>query len=181
MEKNNKTYWPHMIIGFLFLGLTLGYWTLKSASNMPVEKENAYMMAYQDADMNINEIMASQNAFDAKYTIKLADVETIKVKEDKNSRLKQPDPVALKKGANIFSYHIVDKNGTEVKNAKVTFLLTRPHTDIDDKKIENIAYNGKSYETPIIDITKVGRYTLELKAQIGDIVGYIETPAFLVK
>lgn len=170
-----------MIIGFLFLGLTLGYWTLKSAANMPVEKENAYMMAYQDADLNMNEIIASQSAFDAKYSIELANAKIIKVEKDKNSRLKQPDPVGLNRGANQFSYRIVDKNGTEVKDAKVTFLLTRPHTDIDDKKIENIAYNGKSYETPVIDITKIGRYSLELKAQIGDIVGYFQTPAFLVK
>ncbi len=171
-----------MIVGFLLLGLTLGFWTIKSASSMPVEKENTYMMAYQDADMNINGIMASQSAFNAKYTIELVDAKTIKIDENKNSKRKQVlDQVALTAGANQFSYRVVDKNGTEIKDAKVSFLLTRPHTDIDDKKIEKISFNGKAFETPKINITKPGRYTLVLKAQIGDTAGFLETPAYLVK
>jgi len=181
VENSKKTYWPHMIIGFLFLGLGLGYWTIKSASSMPVEKENAYMMSYQNADMNINEIMAQQEAFNVKYSIELIGAKTIKVDENKNSKRKHVDPVGLNTGTNQFSYRIVDKNGTEIKDAKVSFLLTRPHTDLDDKKIENIAFNGKSFETPKFDVTKAGRYTLVLKAKIGDAVGFLETPAYLVK
>jgi len=178
---NSKTYWPHMIIGFLFLGLGLGYWTIKSASSMPVERENAYMMSYQNADMNINEILALQEAFNANYKIELIGAQTIKVDENKHSKRKHVDPVGLNKGANQFFYHIVDKNGTEIKDAKVSFMLTRPHTDLDDKTIENIAFNGKSFETPKFDIVKAGRYTLVLKAKIGDAVGYLETPAYLVE
>lgn len=170
-----------MIVGFLLLGLTLGFWTIKSASSMPVEKENEYMMSYQNADMNINEIMASQSAFDAKYTIELLDAKTIKVDENKNSKRKHVDPVGLKAGENQFSYRVVDKSGIEIKDAKVSFMLTRPHTDIDDKKIEKISFNGKAFETPKIDIIKLGRYTLVLKAQIGDAIGFLETPAYLVK
>ena len=40
MAKNKgKTYWPHMILGFLAIGITLGYWTVKSATSMPVQEK----------------------------------------------------------------------------------------------------------------------------------------------
>ena len=59
MAKKNKekTYWPHMILGFLALGITLSYWTVKSASSVPVQESNNYMLKYQTADYTINEII----------------------------------------------------------------------------------------------------------------------------
>ena len=56
MKNNKKTYWPHMIVGFLVLALTLSFWTVKSASSLPVQESNTYMLKYQMADTNINEI-----------------------------------------------------------------------------------------------------------------------------
>ena len=68
MAKNNeRTYWPHMILGFLTIGITLSYWTVKSASSMPVQESNQYMLKYQMADMNINQIMEKKIAFDKAY------------------------------------------------------------------------------------------------------------------
>ncbi len=63
MAKNNeKTYWPHMILGFLTIGLTLSYWTVKSDSSMPVQESNQYMLKYQMADININQILEKKNS-----------------------------------------------------------------------------------------------------------------------
>ena len=59
-NKNEKTYWPHMILGFLGIGIMLGYWTVKSAINMPVSESNEYQLKYQQADMNINQILESK-------------------------------------------------------------------------------------------------------------------------
>ena len=66
-----------------------------------------------------------------------------------------------------------------VKDANVTFLLTRPHTQEDDKIIENIFFNGTVYTTKEMNITQAGRYTLELRAKIGQNIGYLQTPAYL--
>jgi hypothetical protein len=183
MEQKNKekTYWPHMIVGFLLLGLTLGYWTIKSASSMPVERENKYMMSYQNADMNYNEIMKNENAFNDKYIITIEGVEIIKVEPNKNSKLKLSDPIKLNKGANSFTYKVMTKDGTIIKDVEVSFLLTRPHTDMDDQKIDTLSFDNGVYVTPELNIEKIGRYTLVLRAQIGEDVGFYERPAFLEK
>ena len=74
MAKNReKTYWPHMIFGFLAIGITLGYWTVKSAVSVPVQESNEFMMKYQQADMNINEITKRKALFDQNYKIELLD------------------------------------------------------------------------------------------------------------
>ncbi len=179
MEENKKTYWPHMIVGFLFLGIGLGIWTIKSAGSMPVEKENAYMMSYQDADTNINEILAKQELFRQNYEIKILNTTTIQIKENKNSRKNFLNPVEIKKGENKFTYSVVDKNGQVVKGADVSFMLTRPHTDIDDQKIDKINFVNNSYQTPSINITKAGRYMLVARVKIGETIGFLETPAYL--
>jgi len=96
MAKNKeKTYWPHMILGFLTIGITLSYWTVKSASSMPVQESNQFMLKYQMADMNINEITESKIAFDKAYTITLLDVETMVMIDNVNSNRAQPNPVKL--------------------------------------------------------------------------------------
>lgn len=180
MEKDNKkTYWPHMIIGFLAVGITLGYWTVKSASSIPVQEVNDYMMKYQQADLHINDIIEHQKAFDKAYTIELQDIETMVMTDNVNSKRAQPNPVKLSQGMNAFKYSIKSKNGTVVKDANVTFLLTRPHTQTDDQIFKHVTFETGAYVIKSVQITKPGRYTLQLRAQIDDKVGFMETPAYL--
>ncbi|MDD2400515.1 MAG: hypothetical protein PHR75_07940 [Sulfurovum sp.] len=178
-NNEKKTYWPHMILGFLLIAIILGYWTVKSAISLPVEESNDFMLKYQIADMNINEIMEKKIAFDNQYRIELVDAQTIAVKENVNSKVKQTDPIKLLYGANEFHYIVVDKNGNIVKDANMTFLLTRPHTQADDVMVNNLSYNGAVYTTKEIQILRPGRYTLELRTQIGASIGYLQTPAYL--
>jgi hypothetical protein len=168
-----------MIVGFLLIGLTLGFWTIKSASSMPVEKENAYMMSYQDADKNMNEIVAQQQTFDTKYKIELLNAKTIHIEDNNNSRKYHNDPIELSAN-NTFVYEIKGKNGAIVEDLNVTFLLTRPHTDIEDQKVVKIAKNTlNKWQTPSIKIANKGRYTLVLRVATPDgSVGFLETPAY---
>lgn len=180
MAKNKeKTYWPHMILGFLTIGITLSYWTVKSASSMPVQEANQYMLKYQMADMNINQIMERKMAFDKAYTIHLLDMETMVMTDNVNSNRAQPNPVKLSKGINTFSYEVVTKEGTKVSDANVTFLLTQPHSRKEDKLISNLPYINGKYQARDINITKAGRYTLQLRAEVGDTIGYSEVSAYL--
>jgi hypothetical protein len=181
MEKNNtKTYWPHMILGFLFIGLTLGYWTIKSASSIPVQEVNEYMMKYQKADLGINDILEKKQAFDKKYIIKLNNVEMLVMTDNVNSKIPQPNAVTLTKGKNHFSYVVSKTDGTVVDDANVSFLLTRPHTVKDDVMIEKVAFQNGMYVTPELDIENPGRYTLQFRAKIDDnTIGYSEVPAYL--
>ena len=180
MAKNKeKTYWPHMILGFLILGMTLSYWTVKSASSLPVQESNEYMLKYQQADMNINEIIKSKAAFDQRYTIEITDVKKAMVKLENAKRAKAESSVVLTQGKNSFSYVVTTKDGTAVSDANVTFLLTRPHSVKEDKYVENIPFTEGKFQINDIDIEKAGRYTLQLRAKIGEKTGYSETPAYL--
>ena len=180
MAKNKeKTYWPHMILGFLMLGITLSYWTVKSASSMPVQESNDYMLKYQQADMNINEILKSKALFDQSYTIEIRDVKKAMVKLENAKRAKEEHSVVLTPGKNSFNYLVTTKDGAAVSDANVTFLLTRPHSVREDKYVENIPFSEGKFHVSDINITKPGRYTLQLRARIGEVTGYSQIPAYL--
>ena len=178
-NSNKKTYWPHMILGFLIVGLTLGYWTIKSASSMPVQESNQYMLKYQLADITINQIMEKKAAFDKDYTISLDDVEMMVMSDNIHSRLPQPNAVKLAKGANTFTYVVSTKEGNVVPDAKVTFLLTQPHSRKEDQLFENVPYKNGKYQIENVEITKPGRYSLQFREEIADRIGYSEAAAYL--
>ena len=178
-NNKEKTYWPHMILGFLALGITLSYWTVKSASSVPVQESNEYMMKYQVADMNINEILESKAGFDRSYIIEIVDVKKAMYKLENAKRAKTENSVVLTQGTNNFTYVVTTKDGTAVSDANVTFLLTRPHSVREDKYIENIPFTNGKFQISDINITKPGRYTLQLRAKVGETIGYSETPAYL--
>ena len=180
MAKNNtKTYWPHMILGFLAIGITLGYWTVKSAISLPVQENNEYMMKYQQADIHINDILESKFAFDKAYVIDIQNVETMVMTDNIHSNRPQPNPVKLTLGKNHFTYTVRTKSGATVEDANVSFLLTRPHSRREDVMIETIAFNKGHYVTPELEIVKPGRYTLQMRATIGNKTGYSQIPAYL--
>ena len=180
MAKNNeKTYWPHMILGFLTIGLTLGYWTVKSASSMPVQESNQYMLKYQMADININKITELKQAFDKAYSIKILDVETMVMTDNVNSNRPQPNPVKLLQGINDFSYAVVAKDGTKVSDANVTFLLTQPHSRREDQLFTSVPYSDGKYQIKGVEIKKAGRYTLQFRAEVAETMGYSEISAYL--
>jgi flagellar assembly factor FliW len=180
MAKNSKkTYWPHMIMGFLMIGITLGYWTVKSAISIPVQESNSYMLKYQQADIHINDIIKSKLRFDKAYKIALTDV-TLKKQEIENAkRAKAESVVVLKKGTNSFSYIVSTLGNQVVNDANVTFLLTRPHSVKEDLVIANVPFVNGKYTVNSIDIQKAGRYILRLRVQKGDAIGYNEEPAYL--
>ena len=178
-NNKEKTYWPHMILGFLALGITLSYWTVKSASSVPVQESNEYMMKYQQADININEILNRKAAFDQHYIIEIVGVKKAMVKLENAKRAKAENSVVLMQGLNSFTYVVKTKDGTAVSDANVTFLLTRPHSVREDKYIENIPFTNGKFQISDINITKPGRYTLQLRAKVGETIGYSETPAYL--
>jgi len=180
MEKNNKkTYWPHMILGFLMLAIILGYWTIKTAISMPVQETNDYMMKYQISDININDILTKKMAFDKLYNIKIIDTKTMVMSDNIHSNRVQVDPVVLKLGKNSFAYTISTKSGDIIKDANASFLLTRPHTKKDDQMIKVVDIVGNKYLISELNITKVGRYTLQFRAKIGDTIGYSSIEAYL--
>ena len=179
-ENKEKTYWPHMIVGFILIGVTLGYWTVKHAASMPVQRSNDYLIEYRQADIHINDILRKKKAFDKAYTIRLTGAETMVMTDNIHSNRPQPNVVKLHKGKNSFSYLIQSRDGTPLHDANVTFELTRPHTRADDRVITDISDKDGIYTVKDVVITKPGRYTLQLRVEADkERVGYSKIPAYL--
>lgn len=175
-----KTYWPHMIVGFLFMAIALGYWTIKSASSMPVQESNTYMQKYQLVDININEMIAKKEAFDRDFTIELLDKKSIVNEDNKHSNLKKFEYIELRQGKNSFQFYIKNLGDATLQEPKVSFLLTRPHTRQDDYYIQNIGLSNGNYSVDGIEISKKGRYVIQFLVDTSDgRIGYFQKDAYL--
>ena len=179
-KHKEKSYWPHMILGFLLVGITLSYWTVKSASSIPVQESNEFMMKYQKADLGINEILHKKAQFDRKYRIEIVDTKRETIALENAKRAKDEKVVLLHSGKNTFNYRVTDHSGSVVYDANVSFLLTRPHTRSEDKMVESVPEKEGKYVIDNIEISKPGRYILQLRVVVDpNTVGYSEVPAYL--
>ena len=176
-NENKKTYWPHMIVGFVTIGIILGYWTVKSAIHMPVHESNEHMMKYQAADINANEIIEAQQRFDDRYTLKLTGM---KASDFKPEHLKRnPGTIVALSPVNRIRYRLTDKEGRAVADANVTLLLTRPHTEKEDRLFKNVPFRDGYYTVEKLELKNPGRYILRVRVQKGDAIGFMDTPGYL--
>lgn len=180
MSKNKeRSFWPYMVLGFLAIGITLSYWTIKSASSMPVQESNTYMMKYQSTDRFIHKIMSEQKAFDARYKILLEDVELSNVNNNIHAKALSGEVVKLDSGVNSFTYKVTDKDSNSIEAQDIKFMLTQPHSRKNDTEASNIQFKDGKYVVSF-DVLNAGRYTLQLRAAISDgVVGFSEVPAYL--
>ena len=169
-------FWPYMILGFLFIGITLGYWTVKHAIGLPVQESNEYMMKYQQADKNADKLVEEQMRFDSKYDVKLYGLKKSNFKPEHLKR--KPKQVMALEDVNSIYYVVTDKNGNVVKDATVTLLLTRPHTRADDKLFKSLPFKDGKYVLDNLKIDKAGRWILRVRVKIGDDIGFQDTPAY---
>jgi len=176
-SNSEKSYWPHMILGFLGIGIMLGYWTVSSAINMPVNESNRYQKKYQQADMGINQIIEAQEHFDKKYKVKLVGAKESSFKPNEFLKRSHGKIIDLQKH-NVLHYSIKTLSGEAVDDANVSFLLTRPHTVADDQKLSIVNTKADTYLVTF-DLEKAGRYTLRLRVQKGDAVGFVQHEAYL--
>jgi len=176
-SESERSYWPHMIVGFLGIWIMLGYWTVSSAINMPVNESNAFQSKYQQADMHINEIIEAQQRFDAKYRITAVDFKKSNFKPNEFLKRSHGEIIALAK-QNQLQYRLQTLAGAAVNDANISFLLTRPHTVVDDQKFDTLKADNGIY-TVAFDLEKPGRYTLRLRVQKGNAVGFMEHEAYL--
>ena len=177
-NKDDKgRFWPYMILGFLAIGIILGYWTVKHAIGMPVHESNEYMMKYQKADQAANEILEAQRRFDRRYTLRL---EGMKLSDFKPEHLKRKaGPIVALGPVNTVSYRVTDKAGQAVNDANVSLLVTRPHTEKEDQYFKNVPGKNGLYTVENIKIKNPGRYILRIRVQKGDAIGFQDTEGYL--
>jgi nitrogen fixation protein FixH len=162
-EKKEYNFWPYAIVGMILTVVMLGIWTIKIAVKNPVQESRAYMMKYQDVEENINELIARQKAFEAKYSIDMS-----------QNRLRI--------GKNVVRIKVTDKkSGAPVVNAKIFAIVTRPTTSKEDIRLETFTYKDGLYESEPFELSREGRWNIQTKVTVGDDVGFTTYKAFVKK
>ena len=128
-------------------------WTVKIAQSLPVEMDNTYFAKYQDVDENINEIIMSQRAFEAKYKI----------------NIEQKDFII---GNNTVEMKITDKQNAAINGATVDIVVTRPHTTSTDKTLVAVAHKNGIYKFEPFEVKELGRWQIQSRVSINDLVAY---------
>ncbi len=174
-DNNSGKYWPYMILGFLFIGITLGYWTVKSAISLPVQESNEFLKKYQDVEKKGREIQEAEAKFDKEYRVLFSGLEKSDFKE-KNIKRKPHQYYALK-DSNSVALEITKLDGTPAKDLNVTLLLTRPQTTKDDQLFKSIPFRDGAYRVDNLTVKKKGRYILRFRAQKGDAFKFLDVYA----
>lgn len=163
MQKSEKNYWPYAIIISIFLIAVACAATVYIAiKNAPVELDTFYFDSYGNVDKNINEIKAMQKVFEEKYTLSFNELNTLHVKKD-----------------NQISLQLKDKKTNDfIKNANIKILLTRP--DTNKFNVELLAKsNNDKYLSPLVEISKVGRWLIQVKVEVGDDTGFFTQEVYV--
>ncbi len=170
-------FWPWLILGFVSIGILLGYWTVRSAISLPVHESNDFMQKYQLADIHFNRIQEQQERFDARYR---AAIEGMVRSDFVPKHLKRTNVKVWElQPTNTLTIRVTTHEGQGVDDANVSVLLTRPFTQKEDQKFVNLKGSGGAYLLSNLRPGKPGRYLLYVRIQVGDAVGFIEREAYL--
>ena len=163
MSKKNDSgkFWPYMILGFLFIGITLGYWTIKNTISLPVHQSNEYMMKYQNADKDANEIIESMQRFDKKYEVSISGLEKSDFKPKFLKR--KPHQYFVLNRVNTLDIIVTPKGDSSLSKIAIKGILTRPQTEMDDKDLNITKISDGKFQIKDFSVEKLGRYIVRLK------------------
>ena len=129
MPSNKKTFWPYGILLSIFAIVIACIVTIIFASNYPVYEDDSYLEKYQNVDKNINQIQKQQKNFDDNFIVKL----NINNKKNKKGKI----IYNIKQDQKYINILIEEKTNLNAFDIKSISKLTRPHTNTQDKILEN--------------------------------------------
>ncbi|BCX80090.1 4-hydroxy-3-methylbut-2-en-1-yl diphosphate synthase [Campylobacter sp. 19-13652] len=156
MSKNSAKAWPIAIISSILACVAASVATIIISLDYPVEMDSAYISNYKAVDAKINDILANQKEFEAKYAVKFIsdDKISIKPRQDLN------EPLSIKCAA----------------------LLTRPETNAYNADLPcSIGDEGIiSLKIPS-HFEKPGRWQILLRLSDDKISGFFRREFFVQK
>ena len=140
LSATKKTFWPYGILLSLFAIVCACVVTIIYASNYPVYEDDSFLKKYQEVDYNFNEIQQKDKKFKRNYKVSL----NLKPKIDERKR----ELYEVKLGTKELEFFVkeIDED-RHAGNIKPTLLLTRPHTNVQDKWLETskLVLNNEPY------------------------------------
>lgn len=174
----------HFWLGFFFFifGITFAMiiWTVKSAVNTPVYEDRSFMTSYQDVDYNYNDMINANRAFNEKYTTEVSinnnkrglEISDILYGQRSLKKMSKNQNLLLV-GENYLSLSIRDKNSKKiVKDANITFQITRPIVDKEDILLNNFILKNGLYKS-FFNIDNRGHWNIIAKVIVGRDRGYL--------
>lgn len=158
MSSNPGKKWPWIIVLSILGVVGLGYWTIDTAMDNPVELSDLDMQDYQHFEYDANSIIKSKIEFDKKYT-----AEYVTTRFDTA-------------GATI-KFKVTTVDHLPVNDANVTIRVTRPNTHVYDRKLSAPKVENGVYTFETITLPKPGRWDVIARIQIGENVRYINMKA----
>jgi len=142
--------WPYAISASILMVFGFAITTIVVTSTMPVEKSDAYMMYYQEADASANELIEARIAFDKKYNVKyITD--------------------GLTTQSSVIKYRVTDKESQPVNNAKIKVIITRPNNHKNDQELNSYKYSDGVYIFNNIKLPLKGRWNIMAKVNVGEL------------
>lgn len=173
MQK--KTFWPFGILIALFAIVCACVATIIFASNYPVFEADNFLGKYQEVDKNFNELASQNEHFRANFKVALNG--TAKFHSSKKQIFELGDTAELE-------FIVIQEGNLSANAIKPTLLLTRPHTNADDKWLEASAITPLKNENSPFDFytfsaklpqMDAGRWQVKLKAEFdADTIGFYE-------
>jgi len=148
MNLSNGRIWPYTIVFLIVMVFGFCVVTVMIANTLPVEKSDAYMTSYQDANTNANKLIQARIDFNKKYKIEYA-TNQINTK------------------GTVFSYKITDMDLNPVSGAKIKLTITRPNTHKHDIELDNPKFENGVYLFPNTVLPKEGRWDIMAKIDVG--------------
>lgn len=165
MQNKNKTFWPYGILISIFAIVCACIATIIFSTNYPVYEDEFYFDKYQNVKYNYEEIEKKQENFSKNYTLSYENPK-YSFKDKKDRLVFMPD-----NNMNFKLLCLVDKC-TNLKQAKITALLTRPHTSDNNANLQAVFINDNSFYVELKNLSK-GRWQLKLKIELDeDNVGF---------
>lgn len=149
MNLSNGKIWPYAIGTSIILIFGACVATIVVTSKMPVEKSDTYMMAYQEADAQANELIQAQIEFNKKYKIEYI-----------NNGLSVTN--------SSIEYRVTDLENNPVDNAKIDLIITRPNNHKYDQELTSPQYENGIYSFENITLPVDGRWDIMAKLTIGE-------------
>jgi len=144
--KNGKV-WPYAIslsIALVFIGAIV---TIVVSVKAPVALSDIYMMGYQKADFEANDIIKARIAFDKKYKI-----------EYLNKTLKMDGAI---------QYKVTDIDNNPVNNADIKLIITRPNDHNSDQEVVNPTIKDGIYTFTDVKLPLEGRWNIMSRIKIN--------------
>ena len=147
MNKNSGKIWP-IAIGISIAGVfAMSVATIIITGKADIQKSDAYMTYYQDADAKANNFIESRILFDKKYNIKYINN-------------------GISKNGSDIAFKITTKDNKVVNSANVVISISRPETEIFNKKYENPTVKDGVYTFKNIKFPKDGVWNIIAKFKV---------------